>query len=163
MKKSTPPTEAQALPRIAAYCSKAERAEYDVVKKLTTWGLDDDATQRIVKRLKQENFLSDSRFCESFIKDKMRFNKWGRNKIIFELKKKRIAESLISQTFEDLENDEFEENLLRLLSNKQKSVKGKDDYDKRNKLIRFGLGRGYTMDQVLACINKLVNTVDEDF
>ena len=93
----------------------------------------------------------------------MRFNKWGRNKIVFELKKKRISESLINSTFENLDCGSFEETLAQILVTKQKSVKAKDDYDKRNKLIRFGLSRGYTMTEVIAAVSKLMGGIDDDF
>lgn len=163
MKEKKKISEEQALFRLAAYCSKAERAESDVRKKLLLWEFDEEVQNRVLKHLKQENYLSEIRFCKSFVNDKMRFNKWGRNKIIFELKKKRIPDSLINQTFENLEVDNFDETLNYILTNKQKTVKGKDEYDKRNKLIRFGLSRGYTMDQVIKCVNKLTGTSDDDF
>lgn len=160
-------TEAQALHRIAGYCSKAERAEWDVRRKLETWEVESDAILKIVERLKREKYLDEARFCRSFVRDKARFNKWGRNKIVFELKKKRIEESKIqtalSEFLEEGDNP-FETHLMQILETKAKSVKAKDIYDKRNKLLRFALGRGFTMEQALKCVNKLLNTSsDEDF
>lgn len=154
-------SEGQALARIAAYCSKAERCKSEVLKKLKGWELEEDASMRIMERLIKENFLNEERFCASFVKDKMRFNKWGKNKIVFELKKKFIPESLIQSAFEEMDMDEFDDTLLQILKTKQKSVKGKDDYDKRNKLIRFALGRGYSMDQTLKAVNKLMGSADD--
>lgn len=159
-------TEAQALHRIATYCSKAERAEIDVLKKLKNWELENDEIARIIQRLKKENYLNEERFCRSFIKDKMRFNRWGRNKIVFELKKKQVSESVIQTALSDfLEESEesFETYLVQIIETKAKSVKAKDIYDKRNKLLRFALGRGFTMEQSLKCINKLLNTSNDDF
>lgn len=154
-------SEGNALARVAAYCSKGERCKSDVLKKLKTWELEEDAIARIMERLVKENFLNEERFCASFVKDKMRFNKWGKNKIVFELKRKYIPDSLIQSAFEDLVVDEFEETLMQILKTKQRSVKGKDDYDRRNKLIRFALGRGYTMDQVLKAVENLMGAADD--
>lgn len=160
-------TEAKALHRIASYCSKAERAESDVLKKLKDWELEADEVSRIMSRLKKENYLNEERFCRSFIKDKMRFNRWGRNKIVFELKKKQVSESIIQNSLSDFleeSDDSFETYLIQILTTKEKSVKAKDIYDKRNKLLRFALGRGFTMEQSIKCVNKLLNTsADEDF
>lgn len=156
-------SEPQALNRIAGYCSRAERCEYDVRKKLVAWELSDEEVERIVKRLKQERFLDDSRFAKSFINDKLKFNKWGKTKIIFELRKRDIQESIYSPIFDEVSGDEFEKQLMHILSVKVKSVKGKNDYEKKTKLIRFALGRGFSMDLVIKCIDKLLGGDYEEY
>lgn len=149
-------TEAQALNRIAAYCSRTERSEFDVRKKLAAWELEADIADRIVDRLKKERFLDDARFARSFINDKMKFNKWGRTKISFELRRKNISPAIYEPLLEELSGDEFEEQLLHILSVKVKSVKAKNDYERKTKLIRFALGRGFGMDMAIKCVNKLL-------
>ena len=156
-------TEKQAVLRIASYCSKAERCEYDVRRKLVAWEIEKEIADRIVSYLKKENFLSEDRFCQSFIKDKLRFNKWGKNKIIFELRKKHVSESLINTSFEILSiDDEFEEPLIKLLQTKIKSVKAANDYEKRMKLIRFAVGRGFSIELAQKCLNKLMSNRDDE-
>lgn len=149
-------SEPQALNRIAAYCSRAERSEYDVRKKLAGWELEEDAIERIVKRLKEERYLDNARFARSFINDKLKFNKWGRTKIIFELRKRQIPESVYAHILDELSGDDFEEQLIHILYVKAKSVKGKNDYERKTKLIRFALGRGFAMDMTIKCVNKII-------
>lgn len=156
-------SETQALPKIAAYCSKAERAESDVRKKLLCWELEEESCERIIARLKKENFLNEERYCRSFIKDKIQFNKWGKVKIAFELKKKRIPEFIINSCFEEIESSDFESPLMRILETKSKSVKASTDYEKWSKLVRFGIGRGYSFDQIKKCLSKILNTDGEDY
>ena len=148
-------SEPRALNRIASHCSKAERCEYDVRKKLMGWELESDAIERIIKRLKEEKYLSNERFTRSFINDKMKFNKWGQTKIVYELKKRYISESIYKPILEELSGDEFEEQLIHILSVKARTVKGKNDYDRKTKLIRFALGRGFSMNMAIKCINKI--------
>ena len=156
-------SEPQALNRIAHYCSRAERCEYDVRKKLTSWELSGDVIKRITDRLKKERYLDDSRYAKSFINDKLKFNKWGKTKIIFELKKRNIPESVYNPIFDELSGDEFEEQLKHILSVKIKSIKAKNDYEKKTKLIRFALGRGFSMDSAIRCVNKLIGgSYEED-
>lgn len=155
-------TESRALNRIASYCSRAERCEYDVRKKLVSWELNDDEVGRIITRLKNEKYLDDSRFCRSFVNDKLRFNKWGRQKIIFELRKRQISEVLYKAAFDELGVDAFNEQLEHILRTKMKSVKAKDVYDKRNKLLRFALGRGFSMDTSIECLNRLLGNSNEE-
>lgn len=156
-------SEPQALNRAAAYCSKAERCEFDVRKKLVAWEIVDEGIERIMKRLKDERFLSNERFCRSFINDKVRFNKWGRAKIVFELKKRKISESDYLPFLEELSSDEFEKQLLHILIIKARSIKAKDDYDKKTKLIRFALSRGFSMDLAIKCVNKIMGGDYEEY
>lgn len=39
--------------------------------------------------------------------------------------------------------------------NKYKNIKAKNDYERSMKLIRFALGRGYGMDVIHKCIDKM--------
>ncbi|MDR0864368.1 MAG: RecX family transcriptional regulator [Candidatus Symbiothrix sp.] len=149
-------SEPQALNRVAAYCSRAERSESSVRKKLLAWELTEDAVRRIIARLKEEKYLDNTRFARGFIHDKLQFNKWGKAKIIFELKKLNVPETIYNPIFDDLAGDEFEKQLAHILSLKEKSVKAKNDYDKKTKLIRFALGRGFSMDLSIKCVNKLL-------
>jgi regulatory protein len=156
-------SEPQALNRVAAYCSRAERSEFEVRRKLLAWELQDDAIKRIIDRLKKEKYLDNNRFAGSFINDKLKFNKWGKTKIIFELKKRNISESVYNPILEELAEDEFEKQLMHILSVKEKSVKAKNDYDKKTKLIRFALGRGFTMDLSIKCVNRLLGGNYEEY
>lgn len=156
-------TESQALKRMAAYCSRAERCEYDVRKKLVALELTDEEIKRILDRLKKEKFLSDERFCHSFINDKAKFNKWGETKIRYELKRRNIPESVFMPILRELSADTFEIQLQHILKVKAKNVKAKSEYDKRNKLIRFALGRGFPMDMVVKNVNKLLGNDGEDY
>lgn len=149
-------SEPQALNKIAAYCSRAERSEFDVRKKLITWELEEEAVKRIMDRLRKERYLDNTRFARSFINDKLKFNKWGKAKIIFELRKRQISESVYTPILEELSGDEFEEQLIHILSVKAKSVKARNEYEKKTKLIRFALGRGFQMDMAIRCVNKLL-------
>lgn len=156
-------SEPQALNRAAAYCSKAERCEFDVRKKLVAWELPDEAIKRILDRLKKERYLDDTRFAGSFINDKLKFNKWGKTKIVYELRKRNIPESVYNPILEDLSGDEFEKQLMHILTIKAKSVKAKTEYERKTKLIRFALGRGFSMDLAIRCVNKLLGGDYEEF
>jgi len=156
-------SESRVLSKMADYCSKAERSEFDVRTKLQNSGLDNETIDRIINRLIKENFINNERYCKSFINDKMRINKWGKTKITYELKKKRIPESIIHTCFEDIENPEFEEILLAVLKTKMKTIKAANNYEKRIKLIRFSLSRGYSMELSRKCVSKLLNDSDDEY
>lgn len=156
-------SENQALSKIASFCSKAERAEYDIRRKLKDWEIEGEVIVRIISYLKKENFLNEERYCRSFIKDKLRFNKWGETKIKYELKKKQVPSDIIDLCFDELDDNEFNDPLTLLLRNKMKTIKAANDYEKKIKLIRFGLGRGYSIQQIKSCMNKILDHNNDEY
>lgn len=150
-------TEEKALHRIAAYCSRAERCESDIRRKLIGWELSEAEQENIIARLRKEKFLDHSRYCRSFINDKVKYNKWGVNKIIFELRKKQIEEKYYLPILEEFSREAFEEQLIHILKVKNRTIKAKDQYDQKNKLIRFALSRGFSMDLSVRTVENLLN------
>lgn len=41
------------------------------------------------------------------------------------------------------------------MKNKYKTIKAKNDYERSMKLIRFALGRGYSMEVIHKCIDRM--------
>lgn len=151
-------TEPEMLHRMAAYCSAAERCIDDVHKKVTEAGLDQAAAERITARLINEKFLDESRFCRSFVNDKLRFNKWGRIKIGYELQRRHIPAALRAEALSHIDEEEYEAILYELLKAKKKSVKSKDRRDLYYKLLRFAAGRGFESQVAGQCLKRLMPT-----
>ncbi len=155
-------TEKEMLHRAAAYCSSAERCIQEVEKKIADAGLSPEASERIISHLVKEKFIDESRFSQSFVNDKLRFNKWGRVKIGYELRKKNIPSSCYSDALESINEEEYHSILLSLLKAKKKSTRGKDERDIFYKLLRFAAGRGFESNEAIRCLRELGNT-DEDY
>ena len=148
-------SEAEALRKSATYCSLADRCIDDVRKKLVHWEIELPVQNRIIQRLIQEHFLDEERFCWSFVNDKVKFNKWGVNKIKFELRKRNIPDDLIQSALNTINPEENRERLLQLLVAKKKSLKGKNDFEIQQKLMRFAAGRGFAVDDILRVIERV--------
>lgn len=147
-----------ATAKIEAYCSKAEHCTSEVVTKLKSWNINERQIAEIVARLCKEKYINDLRYSRCYVKDKFRYNHWGRIKIIQALRVKNINENDIKEAIEELDQQEYETTLNRLLAQKRKSIKASSDYERNGKLVRFALGRGFEM----SIINKYLN-LDEDF
>lgn len=147
--------ETKALSRMANLCARREYCVFDIKTKLIRYDLDKVAIDRIIEQLKKDRYIDELRFTRSFINDKVQFNKWGKIKIDFALRQKYIPQSIISEAFLDFSDEQLNESLEALLSAKWKTIKGKTEHDKRTKLIRFGLGRGFEMSNILAFIDKV--------
>lgn len=148
-------TEETAYGRMARTCSQKECAPFDIARKLQRMELPAPLTDKIIDRLKKEKYLDEKRFIRSYIHDKLHFNKWGKRKIILFLKHKQLPQELIEEGFAELSDISFRESLQPILEKKWKSVTGKSDYEKRGKLIRYALGRGFSMEEVMACMKQM--------
>lgn len=148
-------TEEIAYARMARTCSQKECAPFDIARKLQKIGLSEPLIDKIINRLKKEKYLDEKRFIRSYIHDKLYFNKWGKRKIALFLKHKQLPQRLIEEGFAELSDISFSRSLQPILDKKWKSVTGKSDYEKRGKLIRYALGRGFSMEEVMACMKQM--------
>lgn len=154
--------ESEMLHRAASYCSAAERCVQEVRKKIEATGLPGEASERIIARLLKEKFIDETRYTRFFINDKLRFNKWGRVKLSYELYKKEIPASIREKALADIDEREYQSVLLDPLKSKRRSVKGKDDRDTFGKLLRFAAGRGFESRVAMECLRHLFKDVDSD-
>ena len=138
----------QALNRLANYCSRSERCIQDVRRKLDVWEIAKEDQVKIIKRLQQEKFLDERRYCKAFVNDKTKYARWGLFKIKYALKKKQISDELIRESLEHIDTEESREQLRRLIEQKRKSVKGENEFEIRQKLIRFAMGRGFSYEEI---------------
>lgn len=147
---------AEALHRAAAYCSKSEHCISEIKEKLHQWGLEKPDAEAIVERLLKEKFIDESRFCRSFINDKYKYSRWGRIKISYALRMKRIPDSLIYDTLDEVIDETiYNDNLTALLREKLKSVKGAHKAEINAKLFRFAAGRGFDSSEISAALKQL--------
>ncbi len=153
-------TEAEMLHKAAAYCSTAERCIQEVEKKIAAAGLSHEESDRIIARLLQERFIDEQRFARYFVNDKLRFNKWGRIKIAYELQKKNIPAAIRAEALEQIDETEYNDILFSLLKAKKKTTKGKDNRDIYFKLLRFAAGRGFEGQAANTCLKRLFNNAD---
>ena len=146
-------SEEEALYKAAAYCSMAEHCLSEVSEKLENWGVPTEGRTRILKKLETEKYINEERYCRFFIHDKFTYNKWGRNKIAQALRQKKIDSEKSAPLLESLIHaEEYQETLRSLLEAKRKTVKARNEYELKGKLIRFALGRGYEMNEICQCL-----------
>ena len=144
------------LHKAASYCSISEHCVSEVETKLDAWCIGCDDKSTIIKRLITEDFINEKRFCIYFVKDKFRFNKWGKIKISFALKGKGIDNALISEALNTIDDGEYEELLASILKTKLAGLKYEFEYEKQGKLFRFAQSRGFennVIEKALRSIN----------
>lgn len=154
-------TEDEARLKAEAYCAVAERCTDDVVRKLGQWGLPEASHEAIISHLKKERYIDDSRYAVAYVRDKYRFNQWGRIKISQALKMKQIDSRSISLALREIDEEAYLAILTSLLRKKCPSVKADNEYERNGKLIRFAASHGYEMDAILRCMERMEEDEDE--
>lgn len=146
-------TEQEAYLRLAALCAQAEHCEYEMQEKMRRWEIADDAQARVMQRLITERYVDDERFARAFANDRVKYNKWGRRKVEQAMWLKHIAEDIRQRVLDSIDDEEYIAILRPLLQQKRRSVKAHNDYELRQKLIKFAIGRGFTMNIIKQCIS----------
>ena len=146
-------TEQEAYLQLAALCAQAEHCQQEMRDKMRRWELDETVQNRIVTRLVKERYVDDERYARAFVKDKIRYNKWGRRKVQQALWQKHIDADIQQRVLDEIDEKEYLDILRPLLKQKRKSIKAESDYELNQKLIRFALGRGFGFDIIRQCLN----------
>ena len=145
-------TADEILYKLAAKCSTSEQCMSDIEAKLSRYDLTEEERTRILRHLVEEKYIDDRRYAEAFVRDKYRFNKWGRIKIAQGLRMKGIDSETISTAMEAIDEAEYLNILRDLIKAKRKSTRGKNDYEINGKLVRFATGRGFEYAAIRQCM-----------
>ena len=149
--------EQEAYLQLATLCAQAEHCEQEMRDKMKRWEIDETVQNRIIDRLVKERYIDNERYARAFVKDKIRYNKWGRRKVQQALWMKRIDNDIQQRVLDEIDDKEYLDVLRPLLKQKRKSTKAANDYELNQKLVRFALGRGFTFDIIRQCLE-----VDEE-
>jgi len=157
-------TEQDVFLTLAALCAQGEHCQYEMLEKMRRWELDDEAQARVMQRLVAERYVDDERYARAFVKDKIRYNKWGRRKVEQALWVKHISDDIRHKVLDEVDDEEYLAVLRPLLKQKRRTTKATDEYDMNRKLCRFALSRGFLYNIIKQCIDVSDEDelVDED-
>lgn len=156
-------TPQQALTRLQAQCSRSEMCSGQVRRRLLRWsvaqqqkglpGFSDQQVEEIVVALIKERFVDDARFAGAYVRDKARFAGWGAVKIAYNLKGLGVAESVVKAAIAENMENFAPDRLKEILHKKWNGLKpGLALQQKREKVLRFALGRGFQYGQIMDII-----------
>lgn len=147
--------------KLERFCAYQERSQRQVEEKGRKLGLSQTQINLAMVELIQSNFLNEERFAFAYVKGKVNIKGWGRNKLILGLKRAGISQSLINKALLNVGVDKNEKALNIQLRKKLKSLfkiedkvdlilDGEEelDFDTRNKVVRFLLGKGFEYDEI---------------
>lgn len=149
-------TPEQALSSLMRQCARAEKCSGDALRLMRRWGVSESDARKVLERLLRERFIDDGRYAAAFVRDKMRFSGWGERKIRMALRAKGVAAQHIDAALGELESVDNSRRLEEMLRKKAAKTTARDLYDLKGKLVRFGMSRGFELDDVLAATDQVL-------
>jgi len=140
--------------KLTNFCAYQERCKADVVEKLYKLKIAKDEFDVYTDKLQSENFLNEERYVKAFISAHSK-KKWGKTKIKSALSGKRLDSGLIKKYLDLIEEDDYDEQIKELLQKKWKSIRTGSPKEKKNKLIRFLLSKGFEMGKVMTAVKEM--------
>ena len=161
IQKKKPITEQEVLQKLSALCARAEHSSGEMLEKMRRWQLSEDARERVLDRLIDEKFVDDERFARLFVREKIRFDRWGRRKIEQALYQKGVASDISRRVLDEVDDEAYVAELKKLIAAKRRSVQAESDYEMRAKLTKYALGRGFGYNVIRQCIDGADELLDQ--
>ena len=143
------------LSKAQAYCTYQERCINELSIKLREWNIKDGVAEKIINKLVDDDYINEERFARNYAGSKFRIKKWGKNRIIYEMKRKGIPDLIIQIGLEEIEDEEYINAIKELLSKKSFTISEKDPLKRKQKLARFAIAKGYRSGLVWDVLNQI--------
>ena len=145
-------TPEQAFQKAKHFCGYQERSHYETAEKLYGFGLYKNEVEQLLSRLIEENYLNEERYATQFVRGKFRMKKWGRIKIQYELKQKRISSFNIKKGMKEIDEAEYDAVLLQLVTDKWNSLKAEQYINRQVKTTNYLLQKGFESNLISKAI-----------
>lgn len=148
----------EAKRRLERYCAYQERCHKEVQQKLYEMRMIPLAIDEIIDHLLRHNFLNETRFAQTFARGKFRTKKWGRNRIVNELKMRQISKFNIKIALKEIPDSEYYKTFEVLVEKRLQQLSSEKNLQKkRKKLADYLFYRGWESELVYEKVNELSN------
>ena len=146
-----------ALGKAIALCSGSEHCTSQIMEKLSLWNVSVRDTSNIMDYLLKEKYIDNKRFARAYCHDKFCYNHWGRIKIRQMLRHFRLDDEEIEEGMQTIPDEDYLQTLNDALQAKDRTLREKDVYQRKAKLVRHLLSRGFETELVLDAVNDFLN------
>lgn len=149
-------TSDQALQRARLYCAYQERCHAETKEKLFSFGLPKNDLERIIAQLIEEDYLNEERFASAYARGKFRIKNWGKIRIRYELKQRRVSDYCISKAISEIDANEYMKTVKKLAEEKLKELNDeKNELLKKKKTIDYLSQKGYEREIIFSFFKEL--------
>ena len=150
-------TVEEALVKLQKYCSYQDRCHKEVAQKLKEMQMISQASEQIILKLIEGNFLNEERFAMAYVRGKFRIKNWGKRRLVSELKQRQISKYIINKALNQISEDDYKATFETLAERKATSILGSSKLKKKKKLADYLLYRGWESHLVYEKVNQLFN------
>jgi regulatory protein len=148
-------TLAQAQKKLEYYCAYQERCHKEVIATLRTLGMIPSVIDKIISELIKANYLNETRFTQSFVRGKFRIKKWGKNRILQELKVRDISSFNIKLGMKEISDDNYQKTFYELFEKRRREVKQLTKTEQKKKIFSYMSYRGWENSKVYEALRDL--------
>lgn len=148
-------TTEQALQKLRQYCAYQERSHYEVQQKLYELGVRRADHDAILATLIEEDYLNEERFAMQYVGGKFRMKDWGRKKIYYALREKKVSEYSIKKALGQIDEEAYAAVLQELAEKKYASLAKETPLLRKRKTMDYLLQKGYESELVSAALKRL--------
>lgn len=149
-------TLAEATKKMEGYCAYQERCHKEVYQKLRGMRMIPQSIDHVMVHLIQNDFLNEERFAKTFARGKFSIKKWGKNRILNELKQREISKYNIQTALKEIDDELYIETLDALAKKRMAAIKETHLQKKRKKMADYLLYRGWESHLVYQKIQELI-------
>ena len=147
-------SNAEAYTKITKWCAYQERAQQEVRDKLYDFGLHKEEVEQLLTHIISEGFVNEERFAIAFANGKLNQLGWGRVKIRYALKAKKVSDYCIKNALKSLDENKYNQVLEDAFHKRNKMEKEKHPLKRKYKLMAYLGSRGFEQDLIAAVIKE---------
>lgn len=140
-------TVSEIITKLERYCAYQDRCTQEVLTKLRSLQVEEKEAQQILRLLKNDGFVDDERYAQSYIRGKIGLKQWGKQKIRMSLLQKGIPKELINKYLEHTTPQQYTDNLQAAVR-KWTQSHGPVTQENITKLYRHLMAKGYTYEEI---------------
>lgn len=141
--------------KIEQYCVYQDRCHKEVEQKIREYKLIPEAREMILLSLMKDNFLNEERFAKSFARGKFRIKKWGKVRIVRELKFREISAYNIKTALKEIDEKEYIKTLYSLVEKRNELVSETNIFKRKKKIADYLFYRGYESNLVYEALKSI--------
>jgi regulatory protein len=148
----------QVYPKIANFCAYQERTHEEVRQRLAKFFVLPDDAEIIISQLIEDKYLNEHRYAQTYAGGKFRVKKWGKNRILYELKRKNLSEYSIRSAMKEIKETDYRETLQKLAEKKLESLESKESTSLilKKKLATYLIQKGYEPELVWEMVEQVL-------
>ena len=144
------------------YLSAAMRTSFQVKKKLTDKAIQRKCVEKTIEKLENRGFINDLTFSEFFVETASAMGQ-GASLIKRKLKEKGVDQETIDRALLSYTPEDRANNASAFIIRKNSSLKKYPPKERRDKLIKSAVSKGYTISEATDVIDRLLEEDRGDY